>query len=91
MLIQELERWKCETGQFGCELDEEYVTMFLEEKKGTYDWRKMAAYLALQLFELQVCMEGLIEDVEYLNGQENQKTQKENRQGYGCSCQRRCP
>jgi hypothetical protein len=86
MLMQEIDQWKNENNLFGCELGEEHFYMFFQDKRGNYDAFQTAAYLAQQVYELQVCIEGLLEDMEYLNGQKNQKTQKEDRSRYGCTC-----
>ena len=86
MLMQEVDTWKCQTDLFGCELDEEHFYMFFKDTKGAYDAFQTAAYLALQIYNLQVCLEGILEDMDYLNGQKDKKIKKENRRGNGCAC-----
>lgn len=103
MLMEKLNRWKCEQGIFGCEMDQNLFGHFVQETFACQSWLEMFATLAYEIYELQVCVEGLIEDQELpvkhpdifellftsftgkdesclrkKNGQENQKTKKEN-------------
>jgi hypothetical protein len=85
MLMQEIEEWKNYNSMFGCELDDEHFEMFFDDVKPNWpEW--IHSYLAKQIYELQLCVEGLIEDIEELNGQKNQKIEKEDRPRYGCAC-----
>ena len=73
MLMEALDKWKCDKNMFGCEIDEDLFGIFVQEYFVGKSWVEMFAALAYQTYELQVCMEGLLEDVELLNGQVNQK------------------
>lgn len=68
MLMERLEKWKCDKGMFGCEVDEDIFGIFVQESFVGKSWVEMFAALAYEVYELQVCMEGLIEDMENGNG-----------------------
>lgn len=76
MLMQELDTWKCKKDLFGCEIDEDLFGIFVQEYFCGKSWCEMFAILAYQIYELQVCIEGLLEDMDDLNGQKNKKTKE---------------
>lgn len=78
MLMEEVNKWKSRTSQIGCEVDESEMEMFFQETKSDYDLWQAVSYLSLQIYQLQVCMEGLLEDMEFLNGQKNKEVKEKN-------------
>lgn len=88
MFLEQVEKWKCKTGIFGCEMDEDYFDVFYQENSIGKNFMSLLAELGYQIYELQICIEGLIEDIGY--GQEDKKIEEDVRQRHGIPCERRC-
>lgn len=69
MISEHLDNWKNENNMFGCEIDERIFRVFFDDmlEKGS-TLRDIVSMLAYAMYEQEICMEGLIEDVESING-----------------------
>jgi hypothetical protein len=74
MIKEKLDEWKVKHDMFGNEIDEETIGPFLEESYA----RPFECFCALAyaIYELEICLEGLLEDMEIVNGQVDQERQK---------------
>jgi hypothetical protein len=62
MLMQELDEWKIENDLVGCEIDETLFNSFMKDTHLENSLRDVISCLAYQIYELQVCVEGMLED-----------------------------
>ena len=88
MILEQVQKWKMEKGLFGCEIDESYFYVFFMEIFQKKPLLKHLADFAYEIYQIQVCLEGIIEDLDY--GQEDQETEEDIGQRNECPCQRRC-
>jgi hypothetical protein len=64
MLMDALTKWKCKKDMFGCEIDEDLFSIFYQEYSCGKSFCEMFCDLAYQIYELQVCVDGLLEDLD---------------------------
>ena len=62
MLMQKFEEWKIAKDLIGCEIDEDLFSVFYQEISAGKTFMEMLCLLAYQMYEVQICMEGLIEE-----------------------------
>jgi hypothetical protein len=62
MLMEELNSWKIKNNMFGCEVDEDCFSIFYQEQSCGKTFFEMLYLLAYQIYQLQECVEGLLED-----------------------------
>ena len=62
MLMEKLNAWKMVNNQFGCEVDENLFSMFFQENEFGKTFFENICDLAYEVYQLQICMEGLLED-----------------------------
>lgn len=65
MLLEDLHDWMKYKGFHNCDVDERLMDHFLIEQSTDFTPKEMLNYLFLQVYNLQVCTEGLIEDMEF--------------------------
>lgn len=69
MLLHQLEKWKNKKQMLDYQIDQDIFASFYEEVTNGSDLFEMITTLAYQIYEMQVCMEGILEDLEV--GQKN--------------------
>jgi hypothetical protein len=79
MITELLEKWKIKNKMIGCEMDEVIFFGFFREIFGDKSLMEITCDLAYAIHELEVCIDGLLEDMEDMSGQENQTSQEKNR------------
>lgn len=79
MITERLNDWKIKTNMVGCEIDEDNFSIFFQDTALGKSILEMMSSLAYSLYEAEVCIEGLIEDMEELSGQKDKKAKKANR------------
>lgn len=73
MITDQLDAWKVKKEMFGCEIDEDLFSIFFQEQYIGKSFMEIMCDLAYAIHELEVCVDGLIEDVELVNGQIDKK------------------
>ena len=66
MLMESLEKWRKsrEPMLFRSDIDEDSFSIFFQEHSAGKTFMQMLNDLAMDVYELQVCVDGLLEDLE---------------------------
>lgn len=64
MLMNEYDEWRSEQSADLQEIDEDNFSIFFQQRSFGKTFVEMMALLAYEIYELQVCMEGVVEDMD---------------------------
>ena len=71
MFTERLNEWKIKNNTIGCEVDEDIFSIFYQESNVGKGFMQMLCDLAYAIYQHEVCIEGLIEDMEYIDGEKS--------------------
>jgi hypothetical protein len=73
MITEHLDLWKVKNDMVGCEIDEDTFATFFHEVFSAKRFMDAMCDLGYAIYELEICIDGIIEDMEALDGQSNKK------------------